>query len=76
MKYHALSTKVSIVSVSRRAGRRHFGHATSMKAWFLTSGLPEPSGMRSSGRTTGSSRSGTGTTPHASQWMIGIGVPQ
>jgi hypothetical protein len=28
------------------------------------------------GSSTGSWSSGTGTTPHASQWIIGIGVPQ
>ena len=76
MKYHALSTKVSIVSVSRRAGLPHDGQSTFRKAARLFSGLPEPSGIRSSGSTTGRSASGTGTTPHAAQWMIGIGVPQ
>ena len=76
MKYQALSTKVSIVSVSRRAGWPQVGQATFRKAACLASGLPEPSGIRSSGSTTGRSFSGTGTTPHASQWMIGIGVPQ
>ena len=76
MKYHELSTKVSIVSVSRRAGRPQLGQATLTKAACWASGLPEPSGIRSSGRTTGRSFSGTGTTPHAPQWTIGIGVPQ
>ena len=32
--------------------------------------------LTSSGRTTGSWSRGTGTAPHASQWTIGIGVPQ
>ena len=34
------------------------------------------SAPRSSGRTTGSWSSGTGTSPHAGQWTIGIGAPQ
>ncbi len=76
MKYQLLSTKVSIVSVSRRAGWPHFGHATSTKASQRASGLPLPSGIRSSGSTTGRSFSGTGTVPHEVQWTIGIGVPQ
>ena len=76
MKYHDESTKVSIVSVSRRAARPQLGQATFRKDSHLFSGLPLPSGTRSSGSTTGRSRSGTGTTPQASQWMIGIGVPQ
>ena len=67
---------VSIVSVSRRAGTPHRGHATSRKSARLLSGLPLPSGTQSSGSTTGRSRSGTGTGPQAWQWMIGIGVPQ
>ncbi len=76
MKYHDESTKVSIVSVSRRAGLPQVGQATFRKASHLFSGLPEPSGIRSSGSTTGRSFSGTGTAPCSSQWMIGIGVPQ
>ena len=76
MKYQALSTKVSIVSVSRRDGRPQVGQATFRNAPCFASGLPEPSGIRSSGRTTGRSFSGTGTTPQPSQWTIGIGVPQ
>ncbi len=67
---------MSIVSVSRRAGWPHFGHAHFRKGSCRFSGLPLPSGIRSSGSTTGRSCSGTGTVPHASQWMIGIGVPQ
>ena len=38
-----------------------------------------PRGMKllmSSGRTTGSSFSGTGCGPHFAQWMIGMGQPQ
>ena len=76
MKYHELSTKVSIVSVSRLAAAPHFGQLQSRKSARLFSGLPLPSGMQSSGSTTGRSFSGTGTAPQLSQWMIGIGVPQ
>ena len=76
MKYQDESTNVSIVSVSRLAGLPHLGQPTFRKAACLFSGLPEPSGIRSSGSTTGRSFSGTGTTPQSSQWMIGIGVPQ
>ncbi len=76
MKYQALSTKVSKVSVSRRAALPQLGHAQCRNAAFFASGLPLPSGIRSSGRTTGRSFSGTGTTPQLSQWTIGIGVPQ
>ena len=32
--------------------------------------------VTSSGSTTGRSLSGTGTTPHFSQWITGIGQPQ
>ena len=86
MKYHELSTKVSIVSVSRRAGLPQRGQATLRNSARLFSGLPLPSGMQSSGSTTGRSLSGTGTAPHPgvappgpslpSQWMMGMGVPQ
>ena len=76
MKYHDESMKVSIVSVSRRAGLPQQGQGTFRKASHLASGLPLPSGTRSCGSTTGRSFSGTGTVPQASQWIIGIGVPQ
>ena len=77
MKYQELSTKVSMVSVSRRAGLPQTGQVTpAWKPSCLCSGLPEPSGTQSCGSTTGRSFSGTGTAPCSSQWMIGIGVPQ
>jgi hypothetical protein len=63
MKYQDESTKVSMVSVSRLAGLPHFGQATLRKSARCLSGLPLPSGMQSSGSTTGRSFSGTGTTP-------------
>ena len=76
MKYHELSTNVSIVSVSRRDALPHVGQGTFRKAACLFSGLPLPSGTTSSGSTTGRSFAGTGTGPWSGQWMIGIGVPQ
>ena len=65
-----------MVSVSRLAGMPHDGHFASRKAGILLSGLPLPSGTRSSGSTTGSCSSGTGTSPHCGHLIIGIGVPQ
>ena len=76
MKYQDESKKVSMVSVSRRAGLPQLGQAQDRKASFLASGLPLPSGIRSSGSTTGRSFSGTGTGPQSGQWMMGIRVPQ
>ncbi len=76
MKYQLESTKVSIVSLSRRAGPPHLGQAHLRNGSYFASGLPLPSDTRCSGSTTGRSFSGTGTVPQASQWMIGIGVPQ
>ena len=76
-KYQDESTKVSIVSVSRFAGPPHFGHVTLTKPSCLASG-DSPCGEKStsSGSRTGSSSSGTPTSPHVGQWMIGIGAPQ
>ena len=75
-KYHDESTNVSMVSVSRRAGLPHCGQATFFQVGWRSSGLPGRSKVTSSGSCTGRSFAGTGTTPHASQWMIGIGQPQ
>ena len=76
MKYQEESTKVSSVSVSRRAGLPQLGQSTCFHVGWRSSGLPGMSNDTSSGSTTGSWSRGTGTAPHASQWMIGIGVPQ
>src|SRR4029079_4489052 len=76
MKYQDESTKVSMVSVSRRASPLHFGHFTFRNEGVLLSGLPEPSGTRPSGSTTGRSFSGTGTSPQRGQWINGTGQPQ
>src|SRR6476661_4882911 len=75
-KYQDESTNVSIVSVSRRADPEHFGHFTFFHVGWRSSGLPGLSKLTSSGNVTGRSFSGTGTTPHLLQWMIGIGQPQ
>ena len=75
-KYQDESTKVSMVSVSRRAAAPHRGQGTSRQAWSRSRGLPGWSKETSSGSVTGRSSTGTGTGPQASQWMIGIGQPQ
>ena len=76
IKYQLESTKVSIVSVSLFAGESHLGHFVLKNSSWLLRGLPRPFGLRSLGKTTGSSFSSTGTSPQNSQLMIGIGVPQ
>ena len=75
-KYQLLSTKVSKVSVSRRAGAPHAGQGTCFQVGWWSRGLPGLSNVTSFGRRTGRSASGTGTGPQASQWMTGIGQPQ
>src|SRR5215467_2225276 len=75
-KYQDESTKVSIVSVSRRAGPEHCVHLTFFHVGWRSSGLPGTSNVTSYGKVTGKSFSGTGTTPHFAQWIIGIGQPQ
>src|SRR5690606_14814431 len=78
-KYQDESTNVSIVSVSRRAGRWQRGHGTLTQSLAPARGeVPRgnSSSPLSSGSTTGSSASGTGTSPHTSQCTTGIGVPQ
>ena len=52
------------------------GRSTFFQVGWRSSGLPGLSKATSSGSVTGRSFSGTGTTPHLSQWMIGIGQPQ
>ncbi len=77
--YQDESTKVSIVSVSRRAGPAHFGQWVFTQSVAVASGEVAPSvGSKSttSGRVTGRSSSGTGTMPHSWQYTTGIGVPQ
>src|SRR5665647_12271 len=75
-KYQDESTNVSMVSVSRRAAPEHCGHFTFFQVGWRSSGLPGLSKVTSSGSVTGKSFSGTPTTPHVEQWMIGIGQPQ
>ena len=62
-KYQELSTKVSNVSVSRRAGPPQRGQATCFQVGWWSSGLPGRSNATSSGSITGNCSSGTGTTP-------------
>ena len=66
--------KVSIVSVSRRAGIPSESMAA-RKSSFVTSGL-RPSNSTSSGSTTGRSSSATGSTRPSEVCSIGIGDPQ
>ncbi len=75
-KYQDESTNVSIVSVSRRAAPPHRGQATLLQVGCRSSMLPGASKSTSSGRVTGRSATGTGTTPQAWQWMTGMGQPQ
>src|SRR5882762_9349619 len=62
-KYQDESTKVSIVSVSRRAWPPHCGQTTCFQVGWRSSGLPGLSNVTSSGSRTGRSFTGTGTTP-------------
>ncbi len=64
MKYQDESTKVSMVSVSRRAGPPHCGHVDVLRTDGGRAGC-RAVGVTSSGSITGSSSSGTGTTPQA-----------
>src|ERR1700756_4283102 len=75
-KYQDESTKVSMVSVSRRALPPHLGQVTCFQVGWWSSALPGLSKVASSGNVTGKSLSGTGTTSHFGQWMTGIGQPQ
>ena len=75
-KYQDDSTKVSKVSVSRSAAAPQVGQSTRFQLGWLSSGLPGLSRSMSSGRVTGRSASGTGTTPQAGQCTTGIGQPQ
>ena len=77
-KYQDESTKVSIVSVSRRAGPPHCGQGdvdgwSAMTVERIARLVVK---VTSSGNLTGRSSLGTGTTPQESQWITGIGQPQ
>src|SRR5947208_5172587 len=76
-KYQLESTKVSIVSLSRRASPPHVGHDAFKNASFVRSG-DSPVGLNStwSGSRTGRSDSGTGWMPQRSHVTIGMGAPQ
>ena len=76
-KYQDESTKVSMVSVSRRAGFPQRGQVTLTNPSRFASG-DSPCGEKSTswGSTTGRSSSGTGTSPSSWQWMMGMGAPQ
>src|SRR3972149_5452729 len=67
-KYQEEHIKVSIVSVSLRAGREHLGQVVLTNDWQYFRG-DSPVGLNSAlgGSRTGKSFSDTGTTPHLSQ---------
>ena len=75
-KYHDESTKVSKVSVSRRAAPPQRGQATRRHSSWRSSGLPGASKLTSPGSVTGRSARGTGTRPQPGQWIMGMGQPQ
>ena len=67
---------MSMVSVSRRAGLPHCGQSTFFQVGWRSSGLPGRSKVDVVRQLHRQVLAGTGTTPQASQWMIGIGQPQ
>src|SRR5512139_1693154 len=67
-KYQEEHMKVSIVSVSLRAGPEHLGQVVLTKPWqYLRGDSPVGLNSASEGSNTGKSLSGTGTMPHLSQ---------
>ena len=67
-KYQDESTKVSMVSVSRRAGPPQAGHEAFRKpSWVVSGDCPVGMNSTSSGRSTGSWPTGTGCSPQPSQ---------
>src|SRR5688572_7259637 len=76
-KYQDDSTKVSIVSVSRRALPPQRGHRAFTNDAASASGEPPlPLSWTSRGSTTGRFSSASGTMPHVSQYRTGMGAPQ
>ena len=78
-KYHEEQANPSCVSVSLFAFPPHLGQVVFTKSLFFDKGdspVPVGSKLSTSGSKTGRDSSETGTTPHFSQWMIGIGAPQ
>ena len=68
---------MSIVSVSLWAGAPQEGHTEFRNcSWYFSGDSPVGRNWASSGRSTGRSSSGAGTTPQPSQYSIGMGVPQ
>src|SRR4030043_583262 len=76
-KYQDEHMKVSMVSVSLRPGPEHLGQVVLTNDWQYFKG-DSPVGLKSEsgGSKTGKSSSSTGTMPHFSQYMMGIGAPQ
>jgi hypothetical protein len=68
MKYQDESTKVSMVSVSRRAGLPQHRAVDLQEGLALVQRVAAAVGHQSSGSTTGRSFSGTGTAP----WIVAV----
>ena len=75
-KYHDESTNVSMVSVSRRAGPPHLRAGDVLPGRMAVERVAGPVERHVVRQLHRQVASGTGTTPQASQWMIGIGQPQ
>ncbi len=75
-KYQDESTKVSMVSVSRRAGRAALRAGTCFQVGMAVERVARLVEGDVLGQVDRQVRVGTGTTPQASQWMTGIGQPQ
>jgi hypothetical protein len=75
-KYQDESTNVSMVSVSRRASPPHVGHATFDQVGCRASGDSSRLEVDVVGQQDRQLVVGHATSPHVSQWMMGIGAPQ
>src|SRR3569832_2497016 len=75
-KYHDESTKVSIVSVSRRAGPPHCGQVTFIQVGRRSSGLPGLSNVTSSGSAAGGAGAGAPGAPRGARGGGGGGRPR
>ena len=74
-----MSTATATYGVYALANPRHLGHVVATNDSTAARGeSPVPVGRNSStsGRSTGRSSSGTGTSPQRMQYTIGIGGPQ
>jgi hypothetical protein len=72
----AVDESVERVGLALAPACRIAGNRRASRSDGAAAGCPARRKSTSSGRVTGSWSLGTGTTPQASQWMNGIGVPQ